>query len=539
MSKKILLADDSITIQKVVELTFSDGDYEVIATNNGTKAIEAIPKVKPDIILSDIIMPEKNGYEVCEWVKSHPEHRNIPVILLTGTFEPFDPDRAEKAGCDAVVTKPFESQSLITKVEELIARRTSAPEASPGGSAAEEPFVDDDASDNSEESGLGEPMMTEGTSEDTPPPPAPPSFEMGGQSFEDSGPFEGAESRDREPERESSPFPPEEEEPKPHGDVFGEMTPPAEESGDEDSATRMLPKMTMEDIKKLQQEQKEELAEPRESATQPSLSSEPEDSPFEQSMEDSAQQDAPSETLPGMTMDEIRRRDEEAADRRTAPEAAPFGDTPLSEEQSGEEAAPLSSEPPERSWDEDVPASTPADSEDDFDDTATRMIPKLEFGDIQRMQQEREREEEAASPEPPEMVEASHLGMGAPGPAEDAGAANPFASEAESEESREREPEEEPSVPFTEPEPELLPPPPHPPAEPVSHEPEPEATAGSAYAEAPAGASLSDEQVERIARRVVELLSDKAIREIAWEVIPEAAEMIVRERIRELEREEA
>lgn len=532
MSKKILLADDSITIQKVVELTFSDGDYEVIATNNGTKAIEEIPKVKPDIILSDIIMPEKNGYEVCEWVKSHPEYRNIPVILLTGTFEPFDPDRAEKAGCDAVVTKPFESQSLIMKVEELIARRP-APEATSGPSAAG-PFVDDEASVSSEEPTLDEPMTTEDAFEDMPPPTASPSFEMGG---EDSGPFDGAESRDRQPEQESTPFPPEEEEPKPHGDVFGEMTPPSDESTDEDSATRMIPKMTMEDIKRLQQEQKEEPAEP-ESATPSYAFSESEDSPFERSMGESAQQDRPSETLPGMTVDDIRHRDEEAASRQTAPEAAPFGEEPSPEEQSAGEPAPFSSEAPERSW--DVPAADAAesDSEDDFDDT-TRMIPKLAFGDIQRMQQEREREEEAGSPDPPEMVEAPDLGMGAPGPAEDAGAANPFASEAESAESREQEPEEEPSVPFTEPEPELLPPPPHPPEEPVSHEPEPEATAGSAYAEAPAGASLSDDQVERIARRVVELLSDKAIREIAWEVIPEAAEMIVRERIRELEREEA
>src|SRR5947209_4817421 len=119
MPKKILLADDSITIQKVVELTFSDGDYEVIAVNNGAKAIQKLSEMRPDIILSDIIMPEKNGYEVCEYVKSHPEFRTIPVVLLTGTFEPFDPDRADKAGCDAVVTKPFESQSLIHKVEDM------------------------------------------------------------------------------------------------------------------------------------------------------------------------------------------------------------------------------------------------------------------------------------------------------------------------------------------------------------------------------------------------------------------------------------
>ena len=137
MPKKILLADDSITIQKVVELTFSDGDYEVIAVNNGAKAIQKLSEMRPDIILSDIIMPEKNGYEVCEYVKSHPEFRNIPVVLLTGTFEPFDPDRADKAGCDAVVTKPFESQSLIHKVEELVNQSRAA--AAPPPAAAPEP----------------------------------------------------------------------------------------------------------------------------------------------------------------------------------------------------------------------------------------------------------------------------------------------------------------------------------------------------------------------------------------------------------------
>src|SRR5437588_4838572 len=146
MPKRILLADDSITIQKVVELTFSDGDYEVTDVNNGAKAIQKLSEMRPDIILSDIIMPEKNGYEVCEYVKSHPEFRTIPVVLLTGTFEPFDPDRADKAGCDAVVTKPFESQSLIHKVEELIEHaKTQAPtDRSPGPKfGSESPFAPD------------------------------------------------------------------------------------------------------------------------------------------------------------------------------------------------------------------------------------------------------------------------------------------------------------------------------------------------------------------------------------------------------------
>jgi CheY-like chemotaxis protein len=121
MPKKILLADDSITIQKVVELTFSEGDYQVFAVGNGTQALRKILEVRPDIALLDVIMPEASGYEVCEKVKRDPQTSRIPVLLLTGTFEPFDRKRAEAAGADGHLTKPFESQVLISRVEELIA----------------------------------------------------------------------------------------------------------------------------------------------------------------------------------------------------------------------------------------------------------------------------------------------------------------------------------------------------------------------------------------------------------------------------------
>ena len=121
MPKKILLADDSITIQKVVELTFSEGDYQVFSVGNGAQALKKIHEVRPDVALLDVIMPEANGYEVCEKVKRNPETSWIPVLLLTGTFEPYDRKRADAAGANGHLTKPFESQMLISKVEELIA----------------------------------------------------------------------------------------------------------------------------------------------------------------------------------------------------------------------------------------------------------------------------------------------------------------------------------------------------------------------------------------------------------------------------------
>jgi CheY-like chemotaxis protein len=121
MSRKILLADDSITIQKVVELTFSEGDFDVTSVGNGDLALRKARELKPDIALLDVIMPEKNGYEVCQLLKQDPELKRMPVLLLTGTFESFDHQRAEAAGADGYLTKPFESQMLISKVEELLA----------------------------------------------------------------------------------------------------------------------------------------------------------------------------------------------------------------------------------------------------------------------------------------------------------------------------------------------------------------------------------------------------------------------------------
>ncbi len=122
MAKKILLADDSLTIQKVVELTFSDSEYDLLCVPNGQRALEKVAEEAPDLILADVVMPEKNGYEVCEAIKANPATARIPVILLSGTFEPFDRDRAERLGCDAIVSKPFDSQQLLRQVEALLAR---------------------------------------------------------------------------------------------------------------------------------------------------------------------------------------------------------------------------------------------------------------------------------------------------------------------------------------------------------------------------------------------------------------------------------
>ncbi len=120
MSKKLLLADDSITIQKVIGITFAHEDYDLTIVDNGDAALQKAQADKPQLILADVFMPGKNGYELCAAVKQDPNLKDVPVLLLTGTFEPFDEEKAISSGANGWISKPFESQALIAKVEELI-----------------------------------------------------------------------------------------------------------------------------------------------------------------------------------------------------------------------------------------------------------------------------------------------------------------------------------------------------------------------------------------------------------------------------------
>ena len=130
MAHKLLLADDSVTIQRVIELTFADEDIKVLAVGDGQQAVDRIEADPPDIILADVGMPKRNGYEVAAYVKSRPKLAHIPVVLLTGAFEPVDQARAIAVGCDGVLAKPFEPQLVISRVKELLAaRETAAPRA--------------------------------------------------------------------------------------------------------------------------------------------------------------------------------------------------------------------------------------------------------------------------------------------------------------------------------------------------------------------------------------------------------------------------
>ena len=131
MAHKLLLADDSVTIQRVIELTFADEDVQVVAVGDGQQAIDRLATERPDIVLADIGMPERDGYEVAAFIRNHPEFSQIPVLLLTGAFEPIDEGRAREVGCDGVLVKPFEPQMVISRVKELLSGKRPPRPAAP------------------------------------------------------------------------------------------------------------------------------------------------------------------------------------------------------------------------------------------------------------------------------------------------------------------------------------------------------------------------------------------------------------------------
>ncbi len=120
MPKTLLLADDSSTIQRVVELTFAEEDIRVIAVGDGEQAIQSIDREQPDIVLADVGMPRLDGYSVSSHIKQSARLQHIPVLLLAGAFEPIDEDRARAARCDGVLVKPFEPRLLVSRVQELL-----------------------------------------------------------------------------------------------------------------------------------------------------------------------------------------------------------------------------------------------------------------------------------------------------------------------------------------------------------------------------------------------------------------------------------
>jgi CheY-like chemotaxis protein len=120
MARTLLLADGNTAIQRIVALTFAGEDVDVVSVSDGASAMARIAAEHPDIVLADVSMPKRSGYEIAAFVKGQPELAHIPVLLMAGALEPVDEARAAEVHCNGVLIKPFEPQQVIARVRELI-----------------------------------------------------------------------------------------------------------------------------------------------------------------------------------------------------------------------------------------------------------------------------------------------------------------------------------------------------------------------------------------------------------------------------------
>ena len=116
----ILLADDSPHAQRMGERILREEGFEVVSLTDGDAAMLRLADVDPDLILADVFLPGKSGFELCRYVKNEPRFKHVRVVLTAGLLEPFDEEEAKRAGCDAILKKPFEASKLVTTIDPLV-----------------------------------------------------------------------------------------------------------------------------------------------------------------------------------------------------------------------------------------------------------------------------------------------------------------------------------------------------------------------------------------------------------------------------------
>jgi CheY-like chemotaxis protein len=439
VAKRILLADDSLTIQKVVELTFSDSEYDLVCVPNGQRALDKVAEQAPDLILADVVMPEKNGYEVCEAIKANSATSRIPVVLLSGTFEPFDRDRAERLGCDAIVSKPFDSQQLLRQVEALLSRPQD--DVAPAHTVAI-------------------PVMPN----PAPPPPA----------AEERRPTEAGFSSE---------------------DFTGRIRRPAGVDGGADMFEEEYGQADVESAIAAFEKAHPEFAYVEEGVSEGAMNPEPDED------HEAGEPEAPSKPLADWVQQEAPRPNAPPPPvpapfwipREPEPELQPipFAHDDSTNRRRAQTAAPLRA-----------------------DEEPTGQIPlAAEFASINSRETDvRERDRDRITDETPVVSAAPERASevaAAPAPAEASAASAPAPPAEETPVSREIE---------------VL-------AQTTSIGQLKEMLSSVSRGEG----ALSDDEIDRLASRVVERLSEKIVREIAWEVIPDVAEVVIKQRIKELE----
>jgi DNA-binding response OmpR family regulator len=120
MPKKVLIADDEPNIVRSLQFLMKREGFEVLVAGDGEAALEQIATHRPDLVLLDVMMPKKNGYEVCQLVRANAEWQAIRVILLTAKGRDVDVEKGMAMGADAYVTKPFGTKELVAQVKDIL-----------------------------------------------------------------------------------------------------------------------------------------------------------------------------------------------------------------------------------------------------------------------------------------------------------------------------------------------------------------------------------------------------------------------------------
>lgn len=125
----IYFIDDSATMREVIKIAFRRENMDVLASHDAVAALSEIEQKRPDVVITDVIMPEKDGYEVCQFIKNHPELAKTPVILMSGVVNRAVAERAFAVKADELLRKPFQPQDLIARVRNLL--KGSVPATAP------------------------------------------------------------------------------------------------------------------------------------------------------------------------------------------------------------------------------------------------------------------------------------------------------------------------------------------------------------------------------------------------------------------------
>ena len=120
MKKRILVVDDEIELVKAIQIRLEQADYEVLTAYDGQEGLEKAKKEKPDLIVLDLMLPMMDGYKVCGLLKADARYKKIFIITLTAKAQEEDARLAKEVGADAYITKPFEYQTLLGKIKELL-----------------------------------------------------------------------------------------------------------------------------------------------------------------------------------------------------------------------------------------------------------------------------------------------------------------------------------------------------------------------------------------------------------------------------------